>query len=98
MKSYALPGCTRNRFKSASPCLFWIFRSFSYDFEEQILLVHDSKMHACLVDTSAVLDALIASPGVWESKVVVSIIGYLERVEVRTTHGTLKLFWTYFDL
>ncbi|KAL5507333.1 hypothetical protein ACEPAH_6789 [Sanghuangporus vaninii] len=54
--------------------------ALSYNFEEQVLLVHDSKMHACLVDTSLVLETLIASPGLWESKSVVSIIGYLERV------------------
>ncbi|KAL5528491.1 hypothetical protein ACEPAF_7627 [Sanghuangporus sanghuang] len=66
--------------------------SLSYNFEEQVLLVHDSKMHACLVDTSLVLETLIASPGLWESKAVVSIIGYLERVRDGLPIPTIPAF------
>ncbi|EJD03265.1 uncharacterized protein FOMMEDRAFT_168276 [Fomitiporia mediterranea MF3/22] len=53
----------------------------SYDHEHQLLIVHDGANHACLIDTSLILDSMLALPGLRENKTVVSVIGYLEHVE-----------------
>ncbi|KAH8119482.1 hypothetical protein DFH11DRAFT_449066 [Phellopilus nigrolimitatus] len=56
-------------------------KSLSYEHGTQLLLVQDETNHACLVDTTLVLEAMLRLPDLRESKMTVSVIGYLDRVK-----------------
>ncbi|KAI5116140.1 hypothetical protein M0805_006321 [Coniferiporia weirii] len=67
-------------------------RFLSYDYESQLLLIQDEASHACLVDVTLVLEAMLAQPGLRESKATVTISGYLERVEDELPIPTIPAF------